>query len=43
MGIWFDLYRKTELADNEIEYMRDRLVSQGVESVKMNPKALNLD
>jgi hypothetical protein len=38
--MWADLFKKTKLEEEEIEILKDDLVLRGVESVRINPKAV---
>ena len=38
--MWADLFKKTKLEEDEIELLKDDLVLRGVESVRINPKAV---
>ena len=38
--MWADLFKKTKLEEDEIEILKDDLVLRGVESVRINPKAV---
>ena len=38
--MWADLFKKTKLEEEEIEVLKDDLVLRGVESVRINPKAV---
>jgi hypothetical protein len=41
--MWIDLFKKSKLDKVEIEALRQDLVQRGVESVRLNPKALQLN
>ena len=41
--LWQDLYKKSKLAKEDVERLKDLLVQRGVETVRVNPKSLMLN
>ena len=40
MTIWQDLYKKTQLTEEQIDQLRLSLVLRGVELARINPKSI---